>query len=235
LTAAGEGWTLRLLDDVLRQHEGVGDSWLHPAELSQLQRIANRQIWRQSIGVRLAAKSLLLATPMFRGKVPQDLAIVTPRRNGRSLPPRVEVDEAPQAVAISLSHTTRYVAAAVACSSRKFIGIDIVENSAAPDAWLVQWLSQAERALSASADGPSPSELWAAKEAAFKTLSPGTPFVPGALQIARAKGGSLTWRHENAPAERGDVTLHCGPQCVIALARRTTARVPSARREVSLV
>jgi hypothetical protein len=115
------------------------------------------------------------------------------------------------------------------------VGIDVAEFYANRDVALQYWLSNDERTLLASGGGLSPTHLWAAKEAAFKTLPAGEPFAPRQIWIScsAANVDAMKWRYAaSARSYRGTIETFQHQRCIVAVARRT-ARAARRRRETT--
>jgi phosphopantetheinyl transferase len=98
--------------------------------------------------------------------------------------PTLFVDGLSQSCAISITHSSRGVLAAVGLDATLSLGVDLAEPTDAQQA--LQWTFTAgERAwlASGSHNGDRPEQLWALKEALYKACQGGEGFAPQKIEV----------------------------------------------------
>jgi 4'-phosphopantetheinyl transferase len=155
-----------------------GDDWLGARErvvLAGLRSGPRRDSWRLG---RLAAKRLLGAVEIL------------PSREG---PPRAFLGAAPVPVSLSISHRDG-VGLCAAADGELALGCDLERVEARSAAFLVDFLTPAERAAVATARDPAlqANLVWSAKESALKALHTGLARDTFELEVS-LKPGAAPW------------------------------------------
>jgi phosphopantetheinyl transferase len=224
VNAVGEDWVLRGARSLLQDFQAAWDRWLHPRERQQFDGIRDRNRQARFLCGRLAAKQLLLGEARQCDVAPRHVDICSRSGEGRGTPPVVRIDGQPVPVHLSITHTSNLIAVAVSSTLATRVGIDVVEFSDANNRLLRHWLGRLDGRLLGGAAGLDPVHVWAAKEAAFKTLPEGTKFRPRRFFLVRSEDGRYAWRHEHAGQfATGSVELRSGTDGVLAIARRCVA------------
>lgn len=192
------GWLTRSVADLPR-----GDDWLGPGErrvLAGLTVDKRRSDWRLG---RFCAKA---AVAGWLGVAPSRLEIVAAADGA----PEARLDGEPAPVALALSHRAGRALAVVGDADLR-IGCDLEVVEPRSQAFLDDWLTPAERAALAGADGARralvANLLWSAKEAAAKARREGLRLdLRDALAEADGLGSERPeWRALSVRWSDGDV------------------------------
>jgi hypothetical protein len=171
------GWTRRPLVAWLGRRE--------LAELGSWRDTARRAQW---LAGRALAKEMLLDRFPLAGGEPTGIEILSRNELGRGQSPRVLMAGKAWPSSISLAHFSDAAAAAICTTPGYRVGIDLVASTSRPvvSRWFTpaeqQWLRR--RKLNSSL-------VWAAKEAVYKALADGEPFMPRAIELM--PGASDDW------------------------------------------
>lgn len=150
------------------------------AEMSMFRAPQRKLDW---IAGRTVAKQLLEDVTGYSTK--WEILSRTTRQRGQ--PPRVYLNGNPYPCFLSISHSERFVAAAITLHPTEFIGIDLVENDDIPSAFARDWFST-EEVERLEGWGMSSTAAWSIKEAAFKSLRTQEAFNPRTLSITDRDG-----------------------------------------------
>ena len=222
MIASGPGWIAHSLDTLLERVAGLEPYWLHWTEAEQLRRFRSEERRRSWLGGRVAAKQLLLWEMRWSGCCPHEIEICSRCVNNLGRPPIARFGDGSPSMAISISHTRNIVSVAVASHDNTRVGIDAVELAESDDRHLATWLSPSESAWIREDRGPCIAEIWAAKEAAFKTLPDGLPFRPTQCRIRPGNEDEWVFHvRESESSYAGLVQTWRNRDCVIALATRS--------------
>ncbi len=152
----------------------VADDWLHPGEklrLANLRFPKRRTDWRLGRWTAKRAVAAYLKAPSD----PETLARIE-IRSAESGAPEVFLDNGPSEVSISITHSNSVAACAVG-PSQISIGCDLELIEPRSDAFLTDYLTEAEQALvkrvPADERAVFSNLLWSAKESALKLLKAG--------------------------------------------------------------
>lgn len=226
MIVTGKGWLVQSLDSLLEGVAGLERFWLHASEMAQVARFRSEERRRSWIGGRVAAKQLLLSQLPLAIRCPREIQIVSRRTGHLGHPPVAEFGDRLPPRILSISHTGRIVSVAIALETNTRAGIDVVELADVDERRLAYWLASSEIAWSRRSD-VSVAEIWAAKEAAFKTLPCGGPFRPRRCIIGDGVGWSFL-ACEKGVRYTGSVRTWRSQEIVIALAERSLGEPASA-------
>jgi 4'-phosphopantetheinyl transferase len=172
------------------------DDWLRPAEQATLRGLRWPERRRDLRLGRFAAKRALALFAGCEGALDQRRFEVRPGPGGA---PRAFRDEAPLAVALSLSHSDGWAAAAVQRGSGA-LGCDLERIAARSPAFLGGYLTSKEREfVGKGPEGERPLRatlVWSAKEAVMKALAEGLRLAPASVEVVPATGpvSEAGWR-----------------------------------------
>jgi 4'-phosphopantetheinyl transferase len=188
----------------------VADDWLGPSEKLRLDAMRfpkRRADWRLGRWTAKRAVAAYLRTPSD----PQTLARIE-IRSAESGAPEVLLDNCPSEVSISITHSAGIAACAVA-SSEISIGCDLEFIEPRSDAFLTDYLTEAEQALvkRAPADGRAvfSNLLWSAKESALKLLKVGLRIDTRCVEVSL--GGNSLRLAGNSREDMRDASLSEAP------------------------
>jgi len=179
-----------------------GDDWLGPAEQAILRGLRWPERRRDFRLGRLAAKRALALVAGCDGALARGRFEVRPAESGA---PQAFRDEAPLAVAVALSHSHGWAAAAVQRGSGP-LGCDLERIEARSPAFLDEYLASNEREFVEK--GPESERplrvtlMWSAKEAVMKALGEGLRLAPASVEVAPATGpvSEAGWRRFSVSA-----------------------------------
>lgn len=206
----------------------AGRTWLHPAEIAELQQLAaprRRESW---LAGRYCLKRQIIACRNLRVP-PSELKIVSRTARNLGATPVAWLHGEPLSLPLSLSHSEQFVAVAIGHSSGR-VGIDLIDldrpDSEALSRSLKYWFSREELESYGEADDEALRVAWCAKEAAFKTLA-GEPFQPQNIRLGRQSAEEWAWTYDQGPSKvSGRVVLQRHPRFVLAIAQRGEAVSP---------
>lgn len=166
--------------------------WLHPVELATLSELSGPHRRTGWLAGRWCIKRVLRTLMSLRGQsdltgevLPTDVAIVSVNGRGKSVRPIVYVGGTALPLSVSVSHSARYVYAAMAVRSNVQLGVDVVDtatgwaNSLAAT-WFTpaeqHWLKERGREFDAL-------RIWTAKESSFKATATTRSFDPRRIEV----------------------------------------------------
>jgi 4'-phosphopantetheinyl transferase len=180
-----------------------GDDWLGPAEQAILRGLRWPERRRDFRLGRLAAKRALALVAGCDGALARRRFEVRPAPGGV---PQAFRDEAPLAVALSLSHSHGWASAAVLRGTGP-LGCDLERIEARGPAFLDAYLTWSEREFvgkgGAESERPLRATLvWSAKEAVMKALGEGLRLAPASVEVLPATGpvSEAGWRRFSVSA-----------------------------------
>jgi 4'-phosphopantetheinyl transferase len=189
----------------------AGEDWLAPAERATLHRFRAPKRRRDFRLGRFAAQQAMVSLERQDGTLAlRGCCEVRPLPGGA---PRAFRDGAPLAVALSISHSEGWAAAAV-CRGTGRLGCDIERIGARSSAFLADYLRPSERAFVAEGhESEHPLRatlLWSAKEAVMKALGEGLRLAPASVEIipVRPAPSDAEWRGFSVSAPLDAACLH---------------------------
>ena len=169
------GWTRRPLA-----------AWLGLRELAELGSWRDTARRAQWLAGRALAKEMLLDRYPLAGGEPTRIEILSRDDQGRSQSPRLWMADQALPWAISIAHTPQAAAVAICTTPGYRVGIDVVASTSRPV--VGRWFTPAEQRWLRHTR-TDPSLVWAAKEAVYKALAAGEPFVPLAIELIPGASG----------------------------------------------
>jgi len=158
------------------------DSWLGLVERQELQRLRDGNRRQQWLAGRWLSKQLIgQLTDDAAGW--SDLQILSRDDQGRGARPRIFIDSRELDWTLSISHTDRSVAVAVAATNHFTVGIDIVGRVPSSDGFSRLWFTPAERRWLNDDTDRRPQILWALKEAVYKAAHCGEEWDPRQVEV----------------------------------------------------
>jgi len=179
--------------------------WLCDAERAELERFRHpdrRDSWVW--GRVLAKQSLMEHCPGVVAE-PAALNICSRDARGRAVRPSVEVAGTPQSWCLSIAHSDRSVFVAIATEPGASVGVDLTQHGKYGTGFLRTWFTKREQKFLASADDGEIAACWAIKEAVYKAVNNGEPFVPRRVEVRKEAHGIYACRYRNI-----DLTGNCG-------------------------
>lgn len=179
-----------------------GDEWLRPAEQATLLRLRVPKRRRDFRLGRFAAKRAMALCGECEGAFSRRHFEVRPAPGGA---PLAFCDGAPLGVALSISHSDGWAAAAVQRGTGS-LGCDLERIEERSSAFLEDYLTPSERAFVTSgpeSERPLRATLaWSAKEAVMKALGEGLRLAPASVEILPAihPVSETGWRHFSVSA-----------------------------------
>lgn len=162
------------------------EHWLAPGERQRLAEIRSARRGLQWLGGRWLAKQLLLRLADESGMSPTDLHIESKDARGRGSRPRVYRDGRLQSWQLSISHSSRFVYAAVATDSCVQLGVDVTKRQPLSPGFTRLWLTASERKWCGRNGDAAACVLWSLKESWYKAAGSDQPFAPRRLDVVSA-------------------------------------------------
>jgi phosphopantetheinyl transferase (holo-ACP synthase) len=167
-------------------------SWLSAHERDALGGLRDRRRREAWLRGRVLAKRLILlaldAAQLVRDFSESGIDICSRNDEGRPVRPSIRIGGRPMPWGLSITHTDDVVAAVLATAPGTCVGVDAVPVAAYGDGFLETWMSSSERGwITGTRDVRTAAIVWAAKEAMYKAVNRGEPFVPRALEISPGK------------------------------------------------
>lgn len=197
--------------------------WLHPLELTRWRGLRSPARSQQWLAGRWWLKHLLLKRSNL-GVSPRDLLIVShDEKRNLGIAPQAYLAGERLPMALSLSHCDGYVAAAIDAGQPGNCGIDVVDAATTNPTALRTWFTDNELPGDEEEDASQYPGVWAAKEAAFKTLV-GEPFRPGKIILRPTAASLWQWTYRQADkVVTGSVELQKHTHFMLAIAHRHIA------------
>lgn len=167
--------------------QSLGD-WLTESEHRELAVWRDKRRRQQWLAGRWLAKRELAQIARV---TPIEIDIASRDSFGRSVAPRVCIGGRTWTGALSISHAGDHSVIAIDSRAGHRIGVDIVlDQDSSTDRATATWFSEEERlwTLADNNGRRRVAQLWATKEASYKALHRGEPFVPGDWAV-------LKWLH----------------------------------------
>ncbi len=172
--------------------ESAAAAWLSVAEQEALARFRSGQRRRSWVAGRIATKRTLMRLRLVPPVDATEITIVSRDDRGRGVVPTIRVAGRAQPTSLSISHTERGVLIAVSLDPTVRVGVDLALMDECGPGFRRLWFSEQERSAMRRSEGRfTPAVLWAAKEAAYKTLGDEDSFVPRQIEIRAESDGSL--------------------------------------------
>ncbi len=172
--------------------ESAADAWLSAEEQEGLAHCRSGLRRRSWVAGRIAAKRLLMRLRLLPAARAAEITIVSRDDRGRGVVPTVRVAGRMQPTSLSISHTERGVLVAASLDMAVRVGVDLAVVGDYGPGFRRLWFSEQERSLMQRSGGRlTPAVLWAAKEAAYKTLGEGEPFMPRQIEAQMHEDGFL--------------------------------------------
>lgn len=165
----------------------LATDWLTDGEretLAGLQAQRRREEWLLG---RWLAKKLILdqarVTPITPAPLGEcDVEIFSLDGLGRRTRPRIMIGGLAQSWSLSIAHSEDLVLVALSTHPRVSVGVDVVAVQSWTNSSLEMWFTTAERRW-IETGAARPSTLWAIKEASYKAVNQGEPFVPRKIEV----------------------------------------------------
>jgi phosphopantetheinyl transferase len=183
--------------------EGLGTAWLTAAEketYAELKAERRREEWL--IGRRLAKELIFEATTGMPLNA-SDVEISSRNGLGLRTRPRVTIGGRAQFWSLSIAHSDDLVLVALSTYTGVSLGVDVVPVQSWTKASLEIWFTAAERQWMKTG-AARPSTLWAVKEAVYKAVNCGEPFVPQRIEVWPKPGGGYGYLRHGTPPCAGD-------------------------------
>ncbi len=128
---------------------------------------------------------------------------------GQGIRPELTVRGVPANVTLSLSHAETMICAGIGLSRGNRLGVDVTPIGKITPAVIRQFFTREERRL---LEGKSDREglpecLWSAKEAAYKALNEGEPFMPNRFRLKDYKNERLLYSYQDQSGIRETVVF----------------------------
>jgi phosphopantetheinyl transferase len=215
VNVAASAWTIRTQSSLAREFAGAERCWLHAQERAQLARFRSPERQASWLWGRVVTKRLLLAAINDRQLLPQHLRIDSRDAAERGVAPTAWFDGARVPYHVSISHSGRFVAAAIAETGTAPLGIDVVDRAVAASLTHFQ----------TAADCRCVVTQWAVKEAAFKCLPGSESFRPGRFDVERIDDLHHQWHYAGELSIRGAAQVVQHSQYVLAFATHNASSV----------
>ena len=192
------------IDAVLMQ-DSV-DQWLSDRERRDAAQLRDTRRHRAWLSGRLLLKRRLVDRLSEDGSAggvhPSELEIISHNDAGRPARPAALLDGQPLDFRLSIAHTDHQVLVAVA-PAHMAVGVDLVDAQFAPgNGFMRLWFTAAERQQLCKGAAPSAAAIWAVKEAVYKAINRGEPFIPQQMEVGWQSGRPLICHAANPLAER---------------------------------
>ncbi|MFO1093173.1 MAG: 4'-phosphopantetheinyl transferase superfamily protein [Planctomycetaceae bacterium] len=124
--------------------------------------------------------------------------------HGRGRAPRVLREGRACSCHVSLAHAGDVVWGAISHAAQVRVGIDVVADRPLSHGACELWFTRRERVRLCPSEGRLSPALWGGKEAVYKALNRGEPFVPAEFEVDRDCQGRWTWTHNGVSRGAGD-------------------------------
>jgi phosphopantetheinyl transferase len=207
-----------------RPSQGLGTAWLTDVEketYAELKAERRRQEWL--IGRRLA-KELILEAMTDMPLNPRDVEISSRDGLGRRTRPRIVIAGRAQPWSLSIAHSDDLVLVALSTDARVSLGVDIVPVQSWTKASLESWFTETERQWMETG-AMRPSTVWAVKEAVYKAVNRGEPFVPQRIEVRPNLGGAYSYlKNGRAPLAGAEIRVSESNEEIMAITTVTDGR-----------
>lgn len=176
----------RRLDDLRAALPADEGEWLTPAERRELARYrapSRRDAW---LCGRALAKQVIADVS---GSEPAEIEILSRDAEGSAVAPSLRIAGRLMPWRLSISHSDRGVLVSLSVDPNLRVGVDLASREEADPAALGFWFTEAEREAGCLSDPRQAATCWAIKEAAYKALNDGEPFVPHRYEVVRLDDG----------------------------------------------
>jgi phosphopantetheinyl transferase len=215
VNVAASAWMIRTQSSLAREFAGAERCWLHAQEREQLARFRSPERQASWLWGRVMAKRLLLAAIEDRHLSPWNIRVDSRDAAERGTAPTAWLNGSLLPFQISVSHSGRFVAAAIAETGQAPIGIDVVDRAVAASLTQFQTANHGQCAVT----------QWAVKEAAFKCLPGSESFRPGRFEVERSDNLNHQWHYAGETSIRGAAHVIQHSQYVLAFATHQASSV----------
>ncbi|HYI07364.1 MAG TPA: 4'-phosphopantetheinyl transferase superfamily protein, partial [Reyranella sp.] len=167
-------------------------AWLHANELQTWQQFRHRGRRETWLFGRLMVKELILRhvnENRTRSWKAADLQVRSRDAANRRVRPYVVIDGRLAPWSLSIAHSQQSVAVGVCHEPGLSIGVDVTPVIEPSRGFFETWFSPAEQRWARESDAPdAASTVWSVKEAFYKAVNQGEPFVPGTIEVQRNQG-----------------------------------------------
>ncbi|WP_166828765.1 4'-phosphopantetheinyl transferase family protein [Thalassoroseus pseudoceratinae] len=189
-----------LFDDIRQQHLPERFDWLTLAERRECERLPDsesRERWR--IG-RWVAKQVVqdsLATIEQRNA---SIEILSRDATGGRIRPQVRIDGQLKPWGLSIAYSPKSVLIGFTREPGFRIGVDLAEPLQLAAQSLVFWFGERERTAIQEGNCWRTAQIWAMKEAAYKSCHRGESFVPRRVEAVPISGQQWHVHYDSSPA-----------------------------------
>jgi hypothetical protein len=128
----------------------------------------------------------MLGVPPERGEFhPTEIEILSRDAQGNGVSPCVRIAGEAMPWHLSISHSDRGVLVALSVDPTLRVGVDLASPDQTIPAAIGFWFTEGEREAGCLSDARQAATGWAIKEAAYKALNTGEPFVPHRYEVVR--------------------------------------------------
>jgi phosphopantetheinyl transferase (holo-ACP synthase) len=180
--------------------EVEANHWLGSGEQEGLANMRDPSRRRDFFAGRILLKRIILDDLVTRGSdVPPyhlaEIEVLSRDGLGRSVQPRIYLRGRQQPWSVSLAHLGSAVLAAVAEGVDIRVGVDLTPRTLGSRYFAETWLARDEQAAWKSTNRPQNlAQIWALKEAVYKAIGRGAPFVPAHIEVLHGASG-WTYRY----------------------------------------
>ncbi len=181
-------------DLLLRQYGSRLFAWLSVEERRWYEAIGSREYAEAWLCGRVVAKELMESAEAGKSSSPDRLTIKSRNQQHQGTAPSAWRDGRELPVSLSISHTERAVLVALAKDPRRRVGVDLIQHGTVGSSIREMWFTSDEQSL-ASRSPAAPAQIWAAKEATYKTLNVGESFYPLRIVVECREENSCACRY----------------------------------------
>ena len=163
--------------------------WLGPWERESLGELRDPSRRAAFFAGRMLVKRIILEEILARDSAdnpaePAEIEVLSRDGLGRSVQPRVYLRGTQQPWSVSIAHSGSAVLAAVSQGTDLSLGVDLTPREIRSPRFAQTWLTPAEQAACSSVSCHlTIAQIWALKEAIYKAVGRGAPFVPASIEI----------------------------------------------------
>jgi phosphopantetheinyl transferase len=171
--------------------------WLCDAERAELERFRDHDRRESWVWGRVLAKQAIIQHCPGVAEDPVALNICSRDAQGRAVRPIVEFTGTPQSWCLSIAHSDRSVFVAIATEPGASVGVDLTQHGKYGTGFLKTWFTKREQRFLASAGDGEIATCWSIKEAVYKAVNNGEPFVPRRVEVHKEARGIYGCRYRN--------------------------------------